>query len=76
MTENIDITLADDELLTRSQVCERLKITPKTLYLWHRAGTAPPCVRIGRSIRYPARLFDEYLRSRVQADTVAEHDHD
>ena len=67
MTDKKDIALADDELLTRSQICDRLQITPKTLYLWHRAGTAPPTVRMGKSIRYPKSLFDKYLTDRVQA---------
>lgn len=58
---------AGDELLTRDQVCERLKITKKVLWLRERAGHGPPRVRIGNTVRYPESLFEQFITDRIEA---------
>lgn len=56
---------ADDELLTRDQVCEKLKITKKVLWRLESAGSAPPRIRFGHQVRYPKSLFEAFLTDRV-----------
>ena len=58
---------ADDEFLTRDDICERLKISRRTLWEWERNDIAPPSIKIGGSIRFPKLLFDEFLKNSVQA---------
>lgn len=65
-TEN-QIALVDDDLLTRAEVCDRLKITKRTLFELERKGVAPPMIKIGGSARFPKSLFDKFLRDRVRA---------
>jgi predicted DNA-binding transcriptional regulator AlpA len=56
---------ATDEFLTRDELCSRLKISKKTLWTWERDKIAPPKVRIGGSVRYPARLLEQFLADRT-----------
>ena len=58
---------ADDELLTREQLCERLQISKDTLYGLERVGKAPPKIKIGGTVRYPKSLLDDFLQGHYQA---------
>ena len=60
-------TLAKDVFLTREQLCERLQISKKTLWQWHRQGKAPAKVQINGCARYPETLLDKFLEERVVA---------
>jgi excisionase family DNA binding protein len=42
----------DDEFLTREELADRLKIAPKTVSKWVRAGRLPPPYRFGRLRRW------------------------
>jgi hypothetical protein len=44
--------LFDDEFLTREALADRLKIAPKTVSRWVRAGRLPPPYRFGRLRRW------------------------
>lgn len=35
-----------DPLLTLTDVCERLSVSPSTFYDWRQAHKAPPCIRL------------------------------
>jgi hypothetical protein len=44
--------LGDDEgLLTEQDGAELLQVQVSTLRRWHREGTGPPCLEIGRLVR-------------------------
>lgn len=57
------------ELLTAVQVCELLKVRPRTLEDWRlgRSGPNLPFVRLGRTVRYlrddVQRLIDDNRRN-------------
>jgi predicted DNA-binding transcriptional regulator AlpA len=45
--------MADDEgLLTEQDVAGMLEVSLSTLRRWQRQGTGPPCLEIGRQVRY------------------------
>ena len=58
---------ADDEYLTRDEVCERLKISKRTLWEWTRAGIAPPRIKVGGTLRFPKASLDNFLQAHVEA---------
>lgn len=66
MNDQHHVALVDDELLTRAQLCDRLKITTRTLYELERKGISPPRIQVGGSTRYPKSLFDEFLKEHFQ----------
>ena len=70
MTDHQKRQFADDEFLTRADVCDRLKISRKTLWEWTRDGIAPPTVKIGGTVRYPKSLLEKFLEGRVQAGNL------
>ena len=58
---------ADDEFLTREQICKRLKISRRILWELERDDKAPPNIKIGGTVRYPKSLFDNFLQEHYQA---------
>ena len=66
MNDQHQVALADDELLTRAQLCDRLKVTTRTLYDLERKGIAPPRIKVGGSTRYPKSLLEKFLQSQIQ----------
>jgi hypothetical protein len=47
-------TLGDDKgLLTEQDAAELLEVALSRLRRWQREGTGPPCLEIGRQVRYP-----------------------
>lgn len=40
------------DLLTPRQLAEELRTTPQTILNWHRAGTIPAKIHVGRIIRF------------------------
>ncbi len=58
---------ADDEFLTREQICKRLKISRRILWELERDDKAPPKIKIGGTVRYPKSLLDEFLKEHFQA---------
>jgi excisionase family DNA binding protein len=51
------------ELLTIDDVAALLKVPKSTLYQWSYQGEGPPVVRIGRHLRYPRDLLDDWIDS-------------
>ncbi len=64
---NPQVSLADDELLVRDQICERLKISRRKLWELERAEKAPPRIELDGAVRYPKSLFDKFLQEHYQA---------
>lgn len=56
------------ELLTPTEVCELLKVRPRTLEDWRLRRTGPnlPFVRIGRAVRYRAEDVQRLIADSVQ----------
>jgi excisionase family DNA binding protein len=48
------------ELLTTSEVCERLRVTRQTVWRWRKAGLLPAIV-IGGTVRFKAVDVDALL---------------
>lgn len=63
-TDKIDFS--GEIFLTRDELCERFKISKKTLSNWHSANAAPPTVTIAGCRRYPQRLLEQFLAGHVQ----------
>lgn len=57
------------ELLTPVEVCDLLKVRPRTLEDWRlgRSGPALPFVRLGRTVRYRREDVQGLIEASVQA---------
>jgi predicted DNA-binding transcriptional regulator AlpA len=54
------------EFLTVEEVAAICRVTPDTVYRWDYGRTAPPRVKLGKHVIYPAREFRAWLASRRQ----------
>ncbi|MDE0237492.1 MAG: helix-turn-helix domain-containing protein [bacterium] len=52
-------------LLTRAEVCERLNVSPNTLYRWIDREGFPGPVKIGRMARWSLAAVNAWLAERV-----------
>ena len=67
-------TLGDDEdLLTEQDAAELLQVPLSRLRRWQRAGTGPPCLQIGRQVRYRRAAVQRWLTGSLQAGYPDEH---
>lgn len=57
---------ADDEYLTRDDVCERLRISRRTLWEWESKSICPPRIKVGGAVRYPKSLFNQFINDHIQ----------
>jgi excisionase family DNA binding protein len=62
MATEVDST-TKKALWTVDEVSAFLRVPVGTLYAWRHRGSGPPAVRLGRHLRYPRDLLDEWLRS-------------
>jgi excisionase family DNA binding protein len=58
-----------DSYLTVDDLAEMLRVSRLTIYGWHKAGTGPRAVRVGKYLRFHRRHVEEWLAGR--ADPVA-----
>ena len=64
--------IANDRLMTRKELAAYLGIEPNTIARWKWAGTdSPPCIKIGRSVRYWQSEVDRWLWQRATGGTAA-----
>jgi predicted site-specific integrase-resolvase len=60
--------MGDDEgLLTEQDAAGLLEVSLLTLRRWHREGTGPPCLEIGRQVRYRPAAVERWLTGSIQA---------
>lgn len=52
-------------LLTTSEVCDLLKISPKTLYSWRLRNEGPPAIKVGRHLRFREADVERWLEYRI-----------
>jgi len=57
-----DRPLAEVRLLTVAEVATILRLSKMTVYRMVNAGTLP-ALKVGRSVRIPEHVVDEYLRN-------------
>jgi excisionase family DNA binding protein len=61
-----------DKLMTRKELAEMLGLSPATLARWKWAGEdSPPCIKIGKSVRYRREDVMEWLYRRAGLDAAA-----
>ena len=66
--------MGDDEgLLTEQDAAELLQVQLSTLRRWHREGTGPPCLQIGRQVRYRRAVVERWLTGTIPAGSPEEY---
>jgi excisionase family DNA binding protein len=63
----------DESLLTERDAAELLQVELSTLRRWHREGTGPPCLEIGRQVRYRQAAVERWLTGTIQAGSPQEY---
>lgn len=59
------------ELLTISQVCEKLKVSRTTLAIWRMEGRGPAYCKVSaKSVLYPVTAIDKYLSECLRGSTL------
>lgn len=53
------------QLLTTTEVCELLKISPHTLYQWRLRNEGPVAIKVGRHLRFREADVDRWLDTQV-----------
>ncbi len=53
--------------LTVDELASLLRTTPAVIYRWRWSGDAPPAVKIGKRVLFPADRLDEWLSCREAA---------
>lgn len=54
-----------DRLLNSIEVANKLRVSVTTLYNFQKKKMGPPCVRIGRTYKYPLRPLLEYINKHL-----------
>ncbi len=66
--------MGDDEgLLTEQDVAELLQVELSTLRRWQREGAGPPCLEIGRQVRYRQAAVERWITGTMQAGSAEEY---
>jgi excisionase family DNA binding protein len=66
--------MGDDEgLLTEQDATEILQVPLSTLRRWQREGTGPPCLEIGRQVRYRKAAVQRWLTGSIQTGSPDEN---
>jgi excisionase family DNA binding protein len=66
--------MGDDEgLLTEQDAAELLQVPLSTLRRWQREGAGPPCLKIGRQVRYRQVAVQRWLTGGLQAGSPDEN---
>jgi excisionase family DNA binding protein len=63
----------DDGLLTEQDAAELLHVQLSTLRRWHREGPGPPCLEIGRQVRYRRAAVQRWLTGAIPAGSPEEY---
>jgi excisionase family DNA binding protein len=63
----------DESLLTEQDAAELLQVELSTLRRWNREGAGPPCLEIGRQIRYRQAAVERWLTGTIQAGSPEEY---
>jgi len=53
-------------LLTTTEVCDLLKISPQTLYSWRDRGLGPRAIKVGRHLRFRETDVERWLNEQAQ----------
>jgi predicted DNA-binding transcriptional regulator AlpA len=67
-------TIGEDEgLLTERDTAGLLEVSLSTLRRWKREGTGPPCLEIGRQVRYRRAAIERWLTGSIQTGSPDEN---
>jgi predicted DNA-binding transcriptional regulator AlpA len=58
-----------DRRITLKELADRWSIKPATLYQWRWEGKGPPCIKVGRSVRYRLSDIEKYEEQRLNHHT-------
>lgn len=63
---------AGDQLLSPSELADRLSVPVSTIYDWHLRGRGPARIKVGRHVRYRSSDIEAWLdANRSTAGTAA-----
>ena len=66
--------MGDDEgLLTGQDVAGLLEVSLSMVQRWQREGTGPPCLEIGRQVRYRRAAVERWSTGGIQAGSPDEN---
>ena len=63
----------DEDLLTEGEVAELLQVSLPTVRRWRREGSGPPCLEIGRQVRYRRAVVDRWQLGGIQGGQPADN---
>jgi len=63
MTHHLDTTApaAQERLITQDELADLLQVPVRTIEDWRQNDYGPPCIRLGRRVRYRVRSVYEWL---------------
>lgn len=62
-SEDGEVTTADAEIMTTTEVAEYLRVPVPTVYRWRNDGHGPTASRVGRHLRYRRSEVDAWLNA-------------
>ena len=65
-----------DELLTRRQAAEKLKLRPQTLAVWGMTAKYLPYIKVGRTVRYRASDIEKLIEERLAGAAMVKRNTD
>lgn len=66
MSDGAVVTTRYSHLLRPEEVASRLGVTVNTLAIWRHYRRGPSFLKIGRQVRYPEELVNEFLNEAVR----------
>jgi len=63
----------DGVALTLREIARRLHVSERTAWTWAKRGMLP-CVKIGKSLRFPLKLVEQWLEQLARGGGVATRD--
>ena len=69
----VRVKRSDQGLLTEQDVAGVLEVSLSTLRRWQREGTGPPCLEIGRQVRYRRAAVERWSTGSIQAGSPDEN---
>lgn len=57
-----------NELLTKDETAEYLRISPGTLSYMRHVGNAPPALKVGKHVRWRKSDLDAWIEKQLAAD--------
>ena len=59
--------MADHRFLTKKELADRCRVTPRTVERWMRKGSCPPVTRFGRRVLFATDAVEAWERKKTAA---------